>query len=231
MTTSSTSRPSCADAPAVLGATSVRAYWTARGAGDQRDAGARPAPVPPGAVLCSVRQVHGATVLDAGTLKGSPPNVEADALVADDQALCLKVRTADCAAIALGSPEGVFAAVHAGWRGLVAGVVEAAVAQMTAMGARQVVAGLGPTIGPCCYAFSPQDLAPLAQRYGGAVAGATRHGAAALDLPAAVRAALHGAGAKLVSDSFGCTSCTGDWFSHRRDGAPERQALYVWRAN
>lgn len=152
-----------------------------------------------------------------------------DAIVSARTDRVLLVRTADCAAVALGSPEGVFAAVHAGWRGLVSEVVEGAVAAMRALGASEVVAGLGPCIGPCCYAFAGGELDTLALRYGDAVRGRTLAGQGALDLAAAVRGALASAGTVLVHDDPVCTGCTADTWSHRARRDPERQALAVWR--
>ena len=117
-----------------------------------------------------LRQVHGSTVVvvpaedgpGPGHLDVPPRSVtavldgEADALVSAASSTALAVLTADCASIALGSPEGVFGAVHAGWRGLVDGVVERAVKAMRDNGATEVVAALGPCIGPECYEFSPR---------------------------------------------------------------------------
>src|SRR5674476_1670641 len=77
------------------------------------------------------------------------PSALARAMAAPGTALC--VLTADCAAIALASAEGVCSAVHAGWRGLVAGVVEAAVTAMRDLGASDVTASLGPCIHAPCY--------------------------------------------------------------------------------
>jgi copper oxidase (laccase) domain-containing protein len=131
--------------------------------------------------------------------------------------------------VALGSPEGIHGAVHVGWRGLVAGVVDRAVAAMTALGATAVVAGLGPTIHPCCYAFGPDDLDAVAAVAGDGVRSVTKAGTPALDLPAAVRARLAAAGAPVVVDVDVCTACGGDGFSFRARADDARQALFVWR--
>ena len=150
-------------------------------------------------------------------------------MVAVGPGSCVVVLTADCAPVALGSPEGVHGAVHVGWRGLVAGVIAGAVDAMRALGATDVVAGLGPTIHPCCYAFGGDDLAAVAAVAGGGVRSVTSGGEPALDLPAAVRARLDEAGARLVVDVDRCTACGGDAFSHRARGDEARQALFVWR--
>lgn len=135
---------------------------------------------------------------------------------------------ADCGAVALGSPEGVIGAAHVGWRGLLAGVVENTVEAMLSLGASAVCAGLGPCIHACCYAFSPRDLDAVARKYGDAVRAKSSSGEHALDLPAAVRAALDSAGVDLVLDVDACTGCDASFYSHRARSEEERQALYVW---
>jgi copper oxidase (laccase) domain-containing protein len=109
-------------------------------------------------------------------------------------------------------------------------VVERAVEAARALGASDVVAGLGPCIGPCCYAFTGPALDALSDRYGAAVRGRTRRGEEALDLAAAVRGALGASGVSIVHDAVVCTGCEGDTWSHRVRGDVERQALFVWRA-
>jgi len=154
----------------------------------------------------------------------------ADALVSNAPTVAVAVLTADCAPVALGSREGVFAAVHAGWRGLVSGVVEQAVAAMGSLGATQVVGAIGPCIHPECYEFSEPDLDQVASRYGEAVRGRTSSGRPALDLPVAVSAALAGAGVRQVPGVTACTACAGGYFSHRARHDRGRQALVVWSA-
>ncbi|MDP8992311.1 MAG: polyphenol oxidase family protein [Actinomycetota bacterium] len=181
-----------------------------------------------------LRQVHGARVV----VVDAPPGVqgeEGDALVTTRTGLALAVFTADCAPVALGSPEGVLGAVHAGWAGLGAGVLEGTVSVMRSLGATRVVAALGPCIHPECYPFGAGDLDRVAARLGDSVRGVTASGAPALDLPAAVRSALGRAGAELVHDEGACTACALDghrrarYFSHRARGDAQRQAMVVWR--
>jgi hypothetical protein len=151
-----------------------------------------------------------------------------DGLVSADPSVAVAVLTADCASIALGSREGVFGAVHAGWRGLAGGVVEASVAAMRATGATGVVGALGPCIHPGCYEFSENDLDGLADRYGSGVVGRTTTGRPALDLPAAVSAALTASGATETAGIDACTACAGGYFSHRARRDRGRQAMVVW---
>jgi polyphenol oxidase len=153
-----------------------------------------------------------------------------DVLVSDAAAHALSVLTADCAPVALGSGEGVFAAVHAGWRGLRHGVVEAAVATMRTMGATRVVGALGPCIHPGCYEFAEDDLEDLVAHFGEGVRGRTSTGRPALDIPAAVSVALAAGGAEEAPGVDACTACSGPYFSYRARHDRGRQALVVWSA-
>jgi copper oxidase (laccase) domain-containing protein len=141
----------------------------------------------------------------------------------------LAVLTADCAPVALASPEGVLGVAHAGWRGLRAGVIEATVTRMRRLGATRVEAVLGPCIHPCCYAFGAEDLHAMQARLGSRVRATDSQGAPALDLPAGVRSALHSSGATLVGDADICTSCSDRHWSWRRSKTRRHQATVVWR--
>lgn len=223
--------------------------WTERAHGDVRTppglGGLDPGPGVRGAPrqLC---QVHGADVavldpdpgidrvLPTGAFRVDPraPGArppEGDALVTAVPGVALAVVVADCAPVALGSPEGICGAVHAGWRGIVAGVLENAVAVLRALGATEVVAGLGPCAGPCCYEFGSEGIAAMVRRWGPTVAGRTRGGRPALDLPAAVGAVLGDLDVALVTAAGVCTVCSPRHFSYRGGDAAARQAMVVWR--
>jgi copper oxidase (laccase) domain-containing protein len=154
---------------------------------------------------------------------------EADAVVAAGTGVVAAVLTADCAPLALGTADGVFAAVHVGWRGLVAGVVEAATAAVRAASDQAIVGVVGPAIGPCCYEFGPDDLDAVLGRTGGVGRAATTWGALALDLPGAVAAVAAANGIALAGGAPPCTACDGRFFSHRAQQATERQATFVWQ--
>jgi copper oxidase (laccase) domain-containing protein len=139
------------------------------------------------------------------------------------------VLTADCAPVALASPEGVFGVAHAGWKGLRAGVVEATVQAMRRLGATRIEAVLGPCIHPCCYPFGETDLAGIEERLGPEVRATDRAGHLALDLPAGVRSALRSSGASLAGDARICTACSSGHWSWRRAPTSHRQATVVWR--
>lgn len=140
----------------------------------------------------------------------------------------LAVFTADCAPVALASPEGVIGVAHAGWRGLVAGVIGHTVAAMRALGARWVEAALGPCIHPECYEFGATDLEAVVAVAGEGARGRTSAGGLALDLPGAVQGALEGAGASMVERVDRCTACSPELFSFRAAGDSQRQAAVVW---
>lgn len=174
-----------------------------------------------------MKQVHGNSVVVV--TNRTEPDMPADALVTARDDIALLVRTADCAPIALAAPEGVVAVAHGGWRGLVGGIVEATIEAMRDLGAREIHAGLGPCIHPCCYEFGSSELAEVAAALGPDVRAEDAKGRVALDLPAAVRAALEGAGVALVFESGECTGCAADRFwSHRVRGEAERQGVLAW---
>jgi YfiH family protein len=156
------------------------------------------------------RQVHGAVVRRAGG-RGEP----GDGVWSDTRGEPLLVFAADCLPIAVARANGAepaIAAVHIGWRGLLAGVVEAAAA---ALGGARLAAVVGPGIGPCCYDVGEEVAGPFRARFGAGVVRERR-----LDLRTAVERALRDAGASAVSHVDLCTACHPElFFSHRRDGA------------
>lgn len=169
-----------------------------------------------------LRQVHGARVVRADD--ASVSGVDADAVVTTVDGLPLAILVADCVPIALATQHAV-GAVHAGWKGLEAGVVANAV---SALGPGDVRALVGPSINACHYAFGEDDLARLAERFGPGVVSRTVDGKPALDLPAAVVAALAEVGVHDVATAAPCTADAPDrYFSHRRDGVTGRQAMIV----
>jgi purine-nucleoside/S-methyl-5'-thioadenosine phosphorylase / adenosine deaminase len=182
------------------------------------------------------RQVHGARVrtLDApsrpglftGALRGWP---EGDAMATRRPGLGLVVLGADCLPVLLWRRDGPFvAAAHAGWRGLVGGVLAAAVRALSDDGRpERIGAAVGPGIGPCCYPVSADVRDRFAAAFGEAVVRAP-----AVDLAAAARAALVAAGVapSAIVTVQACTSCEAErFYSFRRDGPPSgRQGGLVW---
>jgi hypothetical protein len=176
-------------------------------------------------------EVHGTDVVEIRA-PGDGDRAIGDIAVSRVAGAVLGVWAGDCAPVAVVCDDGWLAAIHAGWRGLAAGVVDAALDQLDDRGAsprRRAV--LGPCIHACCYEFGAEDLALVAAGVGGTaevVAGRTSRGGLALDVPAAVTAALarRGVGVERLG---ACTGCDGRWFSHRARGERERHVLAVWR--
>ena len=175
-----------------------------------------------------LRQVHGSRVVTVDG-PGGGGGEAADGAVAAGSGIAIAVLTADCAPVALASPEGVFAVAHTGWRGLRAGVIEATVQAMRRLGATKVEAVIGPCIHPCCYPFGSDDLFQLETRFGPQVASVDRHGLPALDLSAGVRSALHAVGADLSGEVAECTGCSEGFWSWRTQHVDRRQATVAWR--
>jgi YfiH family protein len=144
---------------------------------------------------------------------------------ADGQATALRgvgamVLAADCMPVALGC-RGAVAVLHAGWRGLAAGVLEEGVSALHELaGGERITAITGPCAGVCCYEVGPEVH--------DAFAGAHRHGRR-LDMCAIARDRLLAAGVAQVEDVPVCTICDERYFSHRREGRQAgRQAAVAW---
>ncbi len=161
------------------------------------------------------------------THPGEHAGAEADAAVTDRAHCVLTVRTADCVPVVLVGERSV-GVVHAGWQGLLRGVVGRAVRAVDALHDHPVAAHLGPCIRAGCYEFDGPERESLSDRFGPAVAATTTWGTPALDLAAGVRAALSEAGVTDVHDASGCTACDRRWYSHRARGDLERFATTAW---
>ena len=176
--------------------------------------------------LAAARQVHGVAVRRvAGGHEGA---AEADALVTGRRGLPLAITTADCLPVAFASEvEGTVAAVHVGWRGLAAGIVQQGMSLFREP--REVVAALGPAIGPCHYEVGPEVVEAVRGAAGEAVVARSSGDRFMLDLGATVEGILRERGAKVERVGV-CTACEPRrFFSHRRDGVTGRQALVTVR--
>lgn len=173
------------------------------------------------------RQVHGTAVhvVAATTASAAPATTPptADGVVTTVPGHAVAVVTADCAPVAL-LTDDVVGIVHAGHRGLLAGVVERAVEAVRARTKAPILAVVGPCIRAARYEFGVEDLQPLVARFGTDAAATTERGRPALDLLVCLRRALHDVGVSSLDDVGICTSASADHFSHRRDGRTGRQA-------
>lgn len=177
------------------------------------------------ASLITMEQVHGrdVAVINAPFAPQDAP-VRADAVITSRPGLVLVTQVADCVPVLLASPEGLVGAVHSGWRGVVAGVVDAAVDALVEQGAQvhTVRAWIGPAICPGCYEVGEQVRAQVAAVAPAAFA-QTRWGTAAVDVVAGVAEQLTRRGIS-VETIEACTAEDDRLFSYRRDGRTGRQA-------
>ena len=187
-----------------------------------------------------LRQVHGTRVVEVDA-PGEWSGAEADAAVTATPGAVLAVHTADCAGVVLigtgadpvtDEPVLVVGAAHAGWRGLLDGVVQRTVEVMRRRGADELRWDLGPCISPAAYEFGAGDLDAVAERYGDDVRSTTLDGAPALDVRAGVRAAVAEAGLDPAGgpDAVPCTALDAGFYSWRARGDVGRQAAVVWLA-
>lgn len=182
-----------------------------------------------------LRQVHGSRVVDAGAVApGGVP--EADGAWTDRPGVACAVLVADCLPVLLAARNGrAVGAAHAGWRGLAAGVVEhtlMAVAHAAACEPQDVIAWLGPCIGPRRFEVGSDVLEVFtgspAERF---VPSPARDGRARwmADLPGLANDRLQRAGVRSISGGRWCTvDGASDFFSFRRDGVTGRLAAAVW---
>jgi polyphenol oxidase len=170
-------------------------------------------------------QQHGAEVTKASPRGIVMPGTDYDAcdgLWSDEPGQAMLLLTADCAPVAIARANGRepgLAVLHVGWRGLLAGIVEAGA---QALGEGPLAASVGPAIGPCCYEVGPEVAGPFREAFGADV---VREGK--LDLWTAIERALQAAGCESVERTDLCTAChTELFFSHRRDqGITGRQGV------
>lgn len=172
-------------------------------------------------------QVHGTTVVDAGRTDANP---EADAAFGRERGVVCAVLTADCLPVLLCDRDGTeVAAAHAGWRGLAGGVLAAAVEAMNAPPA-EVLAWLGPAIGPGAFEVGAEVRTAFVERDPAHADVFVSTGDKYLaDIYAAARLELAAAGVDVVHGGGFCTvSEPGRFFSYRRDGTCGRMASLVW---
>jgi YfiH family protein len=168
--------------------------------------------------LYQASQVHGSRVVVAEGDPGGFVHEEADAVVGRDPAVTVGVRVADCTPVLAANVEtGHVVAIHAGWRGVVAGVVRAGIGAIRSHS--KIVAAVGPSIGVCCFEVGDDVAAQIAGACGDpSVVLRDRGPKPHVDMRQAVRDQLASIGVVDVEDVDGCTKCGGARFhSHRRD--------------
>ncbi|MEO6417796.1 MAG: polyphenol oxidase family protein, partial [Polyangiaceae bacterium] len=179
-------------------------------------------------LLRQARQVHGAHVIDAASYPDGAFD-EADALVGGAGAV-VGIRVADCVPVLVAeTTTGRVAAIHAGWRGAVGGVIAAAFRAIRMPEGARVIAAIGPCIGPCCFEVGADVGRTIAQAAGDdAVIARTIGKKMFVDLRKAVRLMLlrEGVANDAIEDVEGCTRCEKDlFFSYRREGAASGRHL------
>jgi len=184
-------------------------------------------------ILAGCWQVHGANVRVVKTLEDARPaenqrgeTVFCDVIVSDAKGVLAGVKTADCVPILLGDPEtGAFSAVHAGWRGTLAGAVLAGVDRLVKeydVKPENLRAAIGASAGPCCYEVGSEVIEAFTSRFadGAKLFTPTRDGHALVDLLQANRDQLVSAGVRpeRIHTAPICTMCSTDlFFSYRKE--------------
>lgn len=214
-------------------AISVRHFFGTRSAPVGLDVHIQPGQVTGGhpefPFIAALKQIHSTTVvvLHDGMKAGALEQTEGDALVTNQPQTLIVVRTADCVPVLLVEhTAGVVAAIHAGWRGALAGIVSDTIRVcMEEFGAKagRMHLAIGPSIGPCCYEVDEPVIEPLRTRYPGwpAVLRETTKGKGAFDLKQLIYHQICASG--IPPHQIGrldhCTHCRADLFySYRREG-------------
>jgi len=184
--------------------------------------------------IARVHQMHGKTVRVV-TRENFSEKPEGDGMVTAEAGIMLAVASADCVPILMiDAAQRIVGAIHAGWRGVIAGIAEEGVRAMESLGARprEIQAALGPSIGQCCFEVDED----LAHRFAREVEGAEHHaragrpGKSHLDLRAIVTDQLVGAGVlrESIINVGPCTKCANDrFFSRRADASSGLQLSFI----
>ncbi len=172
--------------------------------------------------VVTAHQVHGARVAIVDAAQGGTVVPTTDGLISRARGIVLLLRFADCLPLMLYDPlRQVVALAHVGWRGCLAGIVTSTIAEMQrAFGCdpRDMLAGLGPAIGPCCYEVGREVTVAVEEIFdsGHGLLPTQPDGSVHFDLPSAVRNQLLRTGVRRIEASGLCTCCkTDEFFSHR----------------
>lgn len=176
-------------------------------------------------------QVHGVKVLNAADVENAP---EADATIATQPGVVCVIQTADCLPVLFCDAFGrVVGAAHAGWRGLAGGILENTVSCMRAAGADEILAWMGPAIGPQCFEVGQDVFDAFAGREANMAAAFKpmheQSGKYLADLYMLARMALRNAGvAKIYGGGLCTVSDKSRFYSYRRDKITGRMASLIW---
>lgn len=210
----------------------VHVVFAGRGPAGERDEVLKRVAADAPADLAWARQVHSATVLPARP----GPCGDGDALWTSQAGLALSVVTADCVPVVLAGPggasgHGTVAAVHAGWRGLVDGVIAATLRELPGPMSGWT-AWIGPAIGVCCYEVGEEVAERVVAVSSSEAAAPGPNGRPHLDLPGVAARQLREAGVGRVLGLVRCTRCDEErLFSYRREGkGGGRNLAFIWKS-
>ena len=178
-------------------------------------------------------QVHGILVADASELKR---DTKADAVISDQPGKVCAVLTADCLPVLFSDVAGnVVGAAHAGWRGLAGGVLEATASAMRVKGASELIAWMGPAIGPACFEVG-QDVVQVFTESDSEAHSCFvkmqngKEGKYLADIYALAKRKLNACGIEQISGGGMCTvTDTQNFYSYRRDQQTGRMASFIYR--
>jgi YfiH family protein len=180
-----------------------------------------------------LNQVHGTRVVKWGSADFDVGPPDADAIISDEPGSICVVRTADCLPVLLCSCDGSeIAAIHAGWRGLAAGIVEATLAKMSTT-ASDLIAWFGPAISQAAFEVGPEVKDVFVQE--NAIAGSAflenERGHWQADLYALARQRLEAAAVSRIFGGGLCTHADAQrFYSYRRDGETGRMLSFIYRS-
>jgi YfiH family protein len=172
-------------------------------------------------------QVHSGDVIrvqDPGHCQGE----KGDGMVTTTLKTPLSIQTADCAPVALISDAQVLGIVHAGWRGLLSGIIQNACNEMIKLGGAPLTAIVGPCIHAQYYEFGEADLESMMREFGPTVRSKTKEGTLALDIPETVKIALERNNVEEIYSIGNCTAESKEFWSYRAGQDIERQAMVAW---
>jgi YfiH family protein len=176
-------------------------------------------------------QVHGTDVVDAAVIQSA---IEADASVTTMPGVVCAIQTADCLPVLFCDSAGkVVGAAHAGWRGLLHGVLENTIERMQTAGAQEIFAWMGPAIGPQSFEVGAEVMHAFCERDAQTAVCFTQQGSSQekylADIYQLARHAMHKAGVSKISGGGFCTVTERDkFYSYRRDKITGRMASLIW---